>query len=68
MAFIAADSGTVMASFSQSSVHKIAISDGAEVVLRSLPEQTFSGTITRIVAVSGHSHECLAGLSDCAPL
>jgi multidrug resistance efflux pump len=61
MAFVAADSNTVLASFSQSSVRKIAIGDAAEVVFRGLPGQTFAGTVARVVAVSGQSQMTASG-------
>lgn len=61
LAFVVADSNTVLASFSQSSARKIAINDAAEIVFRSLPGQTFTGTVRRIVAASGQAQMTASG-------
>jgi multidrug resistance efflux pump len=42
-------------------VRKIAVGDKTEVVFRNLPGQTFSGTVERIVAVSGQSQMTASG-------
>lgn len=55
MAFISTEVNTVLTSFSQSSVRKIAVGDEAEIVFTRLPGQTFSGRVVRIVGMSGEA-------------
>ena len=53
MAFVSREINTILASFSQSAIRRIAVGDEAEVVFTNIPGQTFSGKVGRIVGVAG---------------
>ena len=55
MAFVSSEVNPILASFSQSSVRKIAVGDAADVVFTNVPGQTFSGRVSRIVRFGGQS-------------
>ena len=49
MAFVSTEFNPVIASFSQSSVRKIAVGDAADIVFTNVPGKTFSARVVRIV-------------------
>ena len=61
MAYVSTETNTVMASFSQSAVRRVAVGDQAEVVFTNIPGRTFSGEIVRIVGFSGQSQMSASG-------
>ena len=61
MAFISHEASFVLASFSQSSIRRIAVGDAAEVVFANVPGQTFSGEVFRIVGVGSQAQLTASG-------
>ena len=55
MAFVSSEVNPILASFSQSSVRKIAVGDAADVVFANVPGETFSGKVVRVVRFGGQS-------------
>lgn len=55
MAFVSTETNTVLASFSQSAIRKIAVGDTADVVFTNVPGRTFAGSVVRIVGLSSDS-------------
>jgi multidrug resistance efflux pump len=61
MAFVSNEENTVLSSFSQSAVRRISLGDTADIVFTTRPGQTFSGTVERIVGLSGQSQLAASG-------
>jgi multidrug resistance efflux pump len=61
MAFVSNDLNMVLASFSQSSIRKIAAGDVAEVVFNNIPGQVFAGTVARTVALGSQAQLAASG-------
>ena len=55
MAFVSTEESPVLASFSQSSVRKIAVGNPVEITFNHAPGQVFAGRIERVVGMSGQS-------------
>ena len=61
MAFVSSEINTVLTSFSQSAVRRIAVGDEAEVVFTNVPGQTYSGKVTRVAGMSSQSQLSASG-------
>lgn len=61
MAFVSSEIQPVLASFSQSSIRKIAVGDAADVVFTNVPGRTFSGKVGRIVPVGQQAQLSASG-------
>jgi multidrug resistance efflux pump len=61
LAFVSNESNPILASFSQSSVRKIAVGDEADVVFSNVPGETFSGEVIRIVAFGSQAQLSASG-------
>lgn len=61
MAFVSDEINPILASFSQSAVRHIKVGNSADVVFRNIPGQTFTGTVSRIIAASGQSQMMASG-------
>ncbi len=55
MAFVSTEASAILASFSQSSVRRIAVDDPAEIVFINKPGQVFAGRVERVVGTDGDS-------------
>lgn len=55
MAFVSREIDSVLASFSQSAIRRIATGDEAEIVFANIPGKTFAGKVRRIVGLSGQA-------------
>lgn len=55
MAFVSYETNSILASFSQSAIRRVAVGDNAEIVFTNLPGQTFPGRVDRIVAAGSTS-------------
>jgi len=55
LAFVSDEANPIMASFSQSAVRHIKVGNGADVVFSNVPGQTFSGTVSRVVAAGSQA-------------
>jgi multidrug resistance efflux pump len=61
LAFVSNEINTVLASFSQSAIRKIAVGDAAELVFTNVPGETFAGEVVRVVQLSGQSQLTASG-------
>lgn len=55
MAFISNEANLILASFSQSAIRRILVGDAADVVFATIPGETFSGEVVRIVRFSNEA-------------
>ena len=55
MALVSDESNPIIASFSQSAIRKIAVGDKAEVVFTNIPGETFSGRVSRVIALGSEA-------------
>jgi multidrug resistance efflux pump len=65
MSYISDETKEIVASFSQSSIRKIAIDDPAEMVFALFPGEVFSGTVSHIIKATGTAQ---AGVSGSIPV
>ncbi len=61
MAFVSNEASFVLASFSQSSIRKVAVGNAAEVVFANVPGRTFAGEVFRIVGVGSQAQMTASG-------
>jgi multidrug resistance efflux pump len=61
MAFISEETNSVLASFSQSAIRKIAVGDSAEVVFAHIPGEVFAGHVIRVVPTSSEAQLTASG-------
>jgi multidrug resistance efflux pump len=61
MAFISEETNSVLASFSQNAIRKIAVGDGAEVVFAHIPGEVFAGQVIRVVPTSSEAQLTASG-------
>ena len=61
MAFVSTEINSVIASFSQSAIRRIAVGDPIEMLFTTIPGEIFPGKIARIVQVSGQSQLTASG-------
>lgn len=61
MAFVSDEVNSIVSSFSQSAIRRIAVGDKAEIVFRKLPGQVFSGEVTRVVGFSSEAQLSASG-------
>lgn len=61
MAFVSTEINSVIASFSQSAIRRIAVGDPIEMLFTTIPGKIFPGEIARIVQVSGQSQLTASG-------
>jgi len=61
LAFVSNEVNAVLASFSQSSIRKIALGDATEVVFNNIPGEVFPGTVARIIAIGSQSQLVASG-------
>lgn len=61
LAFVSNETSTILASFSQSAIRKIAVGDSAEMVFTSVPGQTFAGEVVRVARLGSQSQLTASG-------
>jgi multidrug resistance efflux pump len=61
MSYVSSETNTVLASFSQSAIRRIALGDMADLVFTNLPGQTFSGKVYRIVPFGSSAQLAASG-------
>lgn len=61
LAFVSTETSTIVSSFSQSAIRKIAVGDAADVVFSNVPGQTFAGEVVRIVEMGAQSQLTASG-------
>jgi multidrug resistance efflux pump len=61
MSYVSNETNTVLASFSQSAVRRIAVGDMADLVFTNVPRKTLSGKVLRIVAFGSSSQLAASG-------
>ena len=61
LAFVSTETNTILASFSQSAIRKVAVGDGAEIVFSNIPGQTFAGEVVQVVQLSSEAQLTASG-------
>lgn len=61
MAFVSREQSTILASFSQSAIRRINVGDEADVVFTSVPGETYSAKVVRVVGLGSQSQLSASG-------